>query len=163
MSNRKKRIRAIKQVIFLAALFVLCGGGVHMYYAAKERGKLIETVFVSPSGRQATYFHLKLARTEAERMRGLQFVKSLGEREGMLFVFPDESRRSFWMKDTYIPLDMIFLDKNRKVVGIKENVKILTTDSQSVESPSMYVVEIAAGSVKRYGIVAGSTAVFDIR
>ena len=99
---------------------------------------------------------LEIADDENERAKGLMFRRSLEENSGMLFIFQDDSVRSFWMKNTYIPLDMIFVDSNKKVVGILKNVPPLTEDPRSVGKPSRYVVELAAGETDRLGIGEGS-------
>ena len=98
----------------------------------------------------------KVARTEAELNKGLMFRKhALDTKEGMLFVMRPKYDNSVWMKDTYISLDVIFLDSTMKVVGYKTNTTPLSTDTISLKKPSSYIVEMNAHSVKGLGIHIG--------
>jgi hypothetical protein len=83
------------------------------------------------------------------------FRKSLEDLKGMIFIFPEEREHSFWMKNTYIPLDMLFIAKDLTVVGILENVPPLTETLRTVGKPSMYVVELAGGVTRKFGIKVG--------
>jgi uncharacterized membrane protein (UPF0127 family) len=79
----------------------------------------------------------------------------------MIFLFPDESRQTFWMKNTPIPLDMIFIGRDMKVVGIVAQTMPFSLDARSVEAPSQYVLEINGGLAERHGIQAGDRVRFD--
>jgi uncharacterized membrane protein (UPF0127 family) len=89
------------------------------------------------------------------------FRKSLGENEGMLFLFPREQPLSFWMKNTFISLDMIFVSSDWRVVGVVKNVPPLTEDRRMVEGASQYVLEFAAGTAERNNIQSGSRVVIN--
>jgi uncharacterized membrane protein (UPF0127 family) len=104
---------------------------------------------------------VEIADTPAERARGLQYRRELGEREGMLFVFPSEERHSFWMKNTLIPLDLIFIASDRTIVGIIERATPLSTASLSVESPSQFVLEVPGGFCRRHGVRVGQKVRFE--
>jgi hypothetical protein len=78
---------------------------------------------------------------------------------GALFTFVGEEIRSFWMKNTFISLDMVFVSADMKVVGVLENVPPLTEDARSVETPTKYVLEFVAGRAKQSGIVVGSSLI----
>ena len=80
---------------------------------------------------------------------------------GMIFLFPVESQQTFWMKNTPIPLDMIFINRARRIVGIVEQAVPFTLEPRSVNGPSQYVLEIGGGLAKRYGIQIGDTVRFD--
>ena len=110
-------------------------------------------------GRQLT-FQVEVADTPAKRELGLQYRRDLAVDRGMIFLFPAESDHSFWMKNTPIPLDMIFISKDRKIVGIVEQAVPFSTESRSVPGPSQFVLEINGGLSKRYGIKAGDTVQF---
>ncbi len=103
-------------------------------------------------------FEIELARTPAEKAQGLMFRDSMPENNGMLFIFDDEVERNFWMKNTKIPLDMLFLDKNMIVVEIKASVPPCYDDPcRSYPSkPAQYVLEINAGIAEKNNIVLGS-------
>lgn len=103
---------------------------------------------------------LEVASTVEDRAKGLMFRKSLDPNSGMLFIFEEESKLSFWMKNTFIPLDMIFLDKDRAVVGIVEKAAPLTESPRFVEGNSQYVVELFGGESKRLGIEKGCKLLF---
>jgi uncharacterized protein len=79
----------------------------------------------------------------------------MGDDEGMLFVFPDERRNSFWMHNTLIPLDMFFIDSSWNVVGVVQNAVPLTDSPRQVERRSRYVLEVNAGFAARHGYGAG--------
>ena len=108
----------------------------------------------SPSGRSSAVA-VEVARTPAEVERGLMFRERLGPDEGMLFVFPDTSERVFWMKNTLIPLDMIFADEAGVVVGVVENAEPLTTRTRGVGAPSRFVLEVNGGWSAAHGVRAG--------
>jgi hypothetical protein len=85
----------------------------------------------------------------------------LGSDRGMIFLFATEAPQSFWMKNTPIPLDMIFINRDRKIVGIVEQAAPYSLESRSVATPSQYVLEINGGLAKRHGIKAGDRVRFE--
>jgi uncharacterized membrane protein (UPF0127 family) len=82
--------------------------------------------------------------------------------QGMLFVFPDEQRRSFWMKNTCIPLDMLFLASDGTIAGIIEQVPVLNEAPRAVPCPAAYVLEVNAGYTRRHGIEPGMKAEIEL-
>ncbi len=107
---------------------------------------------------------VEIVQDEKTRAQGLQFRKSLGQDKGMLFVFAQPDVYSFWMKDTYIPLDMIWLDYSRQVVFIHENALPCQQDLCPSYGPSgkaMYVLEVNSGWIKKTGLKTGD--VFEFR
>lgn len=94
--------------------------------------------------------------------KGLMFEKFLDEDKGMLFIFPDEAPRSFWMKNTLIPLDLIFISRDKKIVDFKENFApcpdALFCPSYVSRSPAQYVLEVNAGLREKYGLQIGDLA-----
>ncbi|MEF3280781.1 MAG: DUF192 domain-containing protein [Elusimicrobiota bacterium] len=103
---------------------------------------------------------LEIARTEHERTLGLMFRKNLCEKCGMIFIFEEETERTFWMKNTYIPLDIIFVSKNFKVNEIFAETPASgdTTPNEKiarVSSNAMYVIELNAGMARKIGIKKG--------
>jgi uncharacterized membrane protein (UPF0127 family) len=117
-------------------------------------------VILRPEGRPEARVRVKLARTDDERQRGLMFVRELPPDEGMLFLFDHEEIQSFWMKNTLIPLDMIFIDSRLEVVGVVENAKPLTLDARFVLAASRYVLEVNADWAARHGVSAGTRVEF---
>jgi uncharacterized membrane protein (UPF0127 family) len=78
----------------------------------------------------------------------------------MLFLFEGQEVHNFWMKNTLIPLDMLFIDRDRKIVGIVENAEPQTLTSRRVDQPSKYVLEIGGGVAARLGIRPGTKVEF---
>jgi len=118
-----------------------------------------QVTIATEGGRQLT-FQVEVADTPAKRELGLQYRRDLALDRGMIFLFPAESGHSFWMKNTPIPLDMIFISKDRKIVGIVEQAVPFSTESRSVPGASQFVLEINGGLSERYGIKAGDTVQF---
>ena len=118
-----------------------------------------QVTIATEGGRQLT-FQVEVADTPAKRELGLQYRRDLAVDRGMIFLFPAESVHSFWMKNTPIPLVMIFISKDRKIVGIVEQAVPFSTESRSVPGASQFVLEINGGLSERYGIKAGDTVQF---
>jgi hypothetical protein len=106
-------------------------------------------------------FQVEVADSPAKRQLGLQYRRELASDHGMIFLFPEESQQTFWMKNTPIPLDMIFINRDMKIVGIVEQTVPFSLDSRSVDAPSQYVLEINGGLAKRHGIQTGDRVRFD--
>ena len=99
--------------------------------------------------------NIKIADNDSARMKGLMFVKNLPENEGMLFIMEDEAQVNMWMKNTYIPLDMIFINSNKEIVSMAENTKPLSTEIISSKNKVKYVLEINGGLAKKSGLKIG--------
>jgi uncharacterized membrane protein (UPF0127 family) len=106
-------------------------------------------------------FLVEVADTPAKREMGLQYRRELADDRGMIFIFPLESQQSFWMKNTPITLDMIFINRDRKIVGIVEQTTPFSLDPRFVSAPSQFVLEIRGGLAKRFGIQSGDTVSFE--
>lgn len=98
---------------------------------------------------------LEVAATPAALERGLMYRTSLAEGHGMLFVFPHEAEHGFWMKNTLIPLDMIFIAGDGRIVGIHAQATPLSTAQIGVGKPSRWVLEVPGGFAARHGIAPG--------
>jgi uncharacterized membrane protein (UPF0127 family) len=109
---------------------------------------------VIESGGTTHLVRVELAADEASRERGLMFRKELDDDRGMLFLFDDEGEHSFWMKNTLIPLDMIFVDDGGRVTGFVERAQPLNLRPRS-GGTSRYVLEVPGGWVARRGIRVG--------
>jgi uncharacterized protein len=110
---------------------------------------------------QAWKVNVEVANTPSLRANGLMNRASLAEDAGMIFLFPKMDALSFWMKNTLIPLDMIFIRDDFSIAGIVENAEPLTLDPRGVGVPSQYVLEVNGGAAARHGIKAGSRVRFD--
>lgn len=98
---------------------------------------------------------VELATDPASRERGLMYRTGMPEDDGMLFSWPDERVRSFWMHNTCIPLDMLFIDAQGFIVGVLEQVPTLNDESRANPCPAAHVLELNAGWARAHGIVAG--------
>ena len=100
-------------------------------------------------------FSVELCLTNRQRQIGMMCRHHLADNEGMLFIFNDMRRRSFWMKNTLIPLDMLFIDDEGRIVGLIESATPLSLDGRSPRAPAKYVLELAGGQSRRLGIKVG--------
>jgi uncharacterized membrane protein (UPF0127 family) len=103
---------------------------------------------------------VEIADTPDTRARGLMYRRELGANAGMLFVFPNESDQQFWMKNTPLPLDMVFIGQQRHIVGIVPETRPFTTNSLGVGVSSQYVLEVNGGFCARHGIRTGDAVEF---
>ncbi len=104
-------------------------------------------------------FIVDIADDNDERTRGLMFVEQMPDNKGMLFIFPDTQRRSFWMKNTKIPLDIFYFDEELKLVSVSENARPCRTAQCShypSAGPAKYVLELNAGKAEALGVTVGS-------
>ena len=118
-------------------------------------------VTIRTAGAKKHVFNVEIADTPAKRQLGLQYRRELAQDRGMLFVFAAQQVQSFWMKDTPLPLDMIFINRERKIVGIVHEAVPFSLDSRSVASPSQFVLEINGGLARRLEINAGDQVEFE--
>ena len=100
-------------------------------------------------------FSVELATNDAERERGLMFRKELPEGHGMLFDFKEERPVAFWMHNTYIPLDMIFIRANGTILRIAENTEPMSDRLVPSGGPVRAVLEVIAGTAEKLGIAPG--------
>lgn len=101
---------------------------------------------------------VELAVDPASRERGLMYRTGMPEDAGMLFSWPEERVRSFWMHNTCIPLDMLFIDAQGFIVGILEQVPTMNDESRSIPCPAAHVLELNAGWTRARGVSAGQRA-----
>lgn len=145
----------------LAAMFILLSGSTGGACGNNNAGTYVppEVVFATASGEARVT--VEIVATPAKIRQGLMHRKHMDADKGMLFFMPTEEVQSFWMRNTLIPLDMIFINSDMKVVGIVENAKPLTDDSRTVGIPSIYVLEVNGGWTKQHGVAAGDTVTFE--
>jgi len=108
---------------------------------------------VTKSGVQV--FSVEMATTEEEKTTGLMYRKELADGKGMLFDFSPEQEVSMWMKNTYIPLDMIFIRADGRILRIAENTEPLSTKIIPSRGLAKGVLEVIAGTAQKYGIAPG--------
>lgn len=124
----------------------------------KKEGEL--SLFKAETDSLIATFNIEIAETDYERQRGLMDRKSMKDDQAMLFIFPDIQMRSFYMKNTYITLDIIYLDNSNKVVSIQKNAKPLDESSLPSTAPAKYVLEINGGLTDKLFITEGDSIVF---
>jgi uncharacterized membrane protein (UPF0127 family) len=112
------------------------------------------------TGERKIPFRVELAITPQEHERGLMYRKHLDPDAGMLFISESPRRQVFWMKNTLIPLDMIFIGADWRIAGIVENAEPQTLSGREIAAPSQYVLEIGGGLSARHGIRAGQVVDF---
>jgi uncharacterized protein len=134
-------------VLFLLVSLFACGGDPRV-------------VIQTRAGKDVA-FEVEIADTPAKREMGFQYRRELADDRGMIFVFPSESVLTFWMKNTPIPLDMIFIGGDLKIVGIVREAVPFTLSARSVDAPSRYVLEIKGGLAKQRGIEVGDRLRFE--
>jgi uncharacterized membrane protein (UPF0127 family) len=100
-------------------------------------------------------FAVEIVANDADRAKGLMYRKSLPEGQGMLFDFHSEQDVSFWMQNTYIPLDMIFIKADGRIANIVENAEPLSTKLIPSRGPVRGVLEVIGGTTRKLGIAAG--------
>ncbi len=142
-------LRAGRAAAALLALSLGCGLAANPTQAADMQTLEI----VTKSG--VKVFNVEIARTTEERERGLMYRKELPDGQGMLFDFSPQQEVSMWMKNTYVSLDMIFIQADGRILRIAENTKPLSERIISSGGPVKAVLEVVAGTARKDGIAAG--------
>lgn len=122
-----------------------------------------ELFFISQQNRDTlAMIDIEVADNDQLRARGLMYRRTLPENGGMLFIQDMEEIQSFWMKNTYIPLDILFVNTAKKIVTIQANTTPLKEWNYASTEPALYVVEVNAGFTTRHGIRSGDGIEFVI-
>ena len=98
---------------------------------------------------------IEIVRDEASITQGLMYRKSMDENRGMLFVMPQMGPQSFWMKNTHIPLDIIFINHNKQIVTVRKNTTPFSEKNVTSTQNALYVLEVNAGYCDKFGIKKG--------
>jgi uncharacterized protein len=141
---QRRALRRLRYFGFAAVLIALLGCA---------RGPCV--AIVAPDGATRATISVEVANTIEQRERGLMFRKHLDDNAGMIFIFPDSQPRNFWMHNTDIPLDMIFVDPQFRVIGIVANAAPHTDTLRNVDGSSQYVLEVNGGFCAKHGIQPG--------
>jgi len=110
-------------------------------------------------------FKVEIADTREEQALGLMFRDSMPADQGMLFIFPNEAPRSFWMKNTRIPLDIMYFDKDLKLISISADTppcRVNRCPSYPSKAPAKYVLELNAGTASELGVGVGDRLTVDL-
>jgi len=108
-----------------------------------------------PDAKGAPLTTIEVAESDHDRQRGLMYRTRMGEDRGMIFTFAEKDDHTFWMHNTCISLDMLFIDDDGVIVGIEESTPTMSDDTFSVGCLSKYVLELNAGWTRAHGVTAG--------
>lgn len=151
-------MRHVTRVLLTAAILAgaasACAGG-HVERHAPSAEHAATSVVEIRTAQGIQRINVELARTAEEQAKGLMFRTSLAPDAGMLFEFGSDSPRSFWMKNTVIPLDMIFIRSTGEIVAIRENAVPYSLKPIAPPEPAAHVLEVNAGTSKRLGLKIG--------
>lgn len=117
--------------------------------------------FISEAGDTLRTIDIEIADTESERTIGLMHRRSMPDTQGMLFIFEEEERRSFWMRNTLIGLDIMFIRANGEIESIAKYTVPLDERSIPSKGPSTYVLEVIEGFCDRYGVKEGTRVAYE--
>jgi uncharacterized protein len=149
------------KMVFAAALLLVGGLALPTQDAIAADGQAqaeilpLESLIVRTGTGARLRFAVEVARTEPQRNTGMMFRTQMARDRGMLFLFYPAQPVSFWMRNTLLPLDMIFIRKDGRIANIIENAEPLSLTVRSSEGPVVAVLELAGGSAKRLGIAPG--------
>ena len=126
----------------------------------ENSGETTRVVTIDASGGEKVEVRVEIADDDFEMSRGLMYRTALAEDRGMLFVYPDEEERSFWMRNTLIPLSIAFMDSEGRIVDIQD-MKPLDDDPPHYVSaePARYALEVNKGFFEERGVKVGDTAI----
>lgn len=146
----------------LASLFLSCG--------EEEKETVVETpeitfqkegeMFLLKSTDTIKKLDIEIANTLYEQETGLMYRESMQDDQGMLFVYANEGPRNFYMKNTYIPLDLIFYNKDSIAINIHENARPLDETSIPSNGPAKFILEVNAGKAEEWGVEEGDKMSF---
>lgn len=162
-SSEKSKTKITKQKIIIGVVIIALLGFFIVnnfipnepeveYYTFTKEGEL---TFTDSLGTLKAKIDIEIADNDYERQLGLMNRKDMKENEGMLFIFPMQQLQSFWMRNTLISLDIMFVNDQKKIVTIHKSTKILSDTSYPSTQPSVYVVEVLAGFSDRHNIQVG--------
>lgn len=117
-------------------------------------------VVLEPLGAEPVTVRAEVAATPALHRRGLMFRRHMPRDEGMLFVFEEPEVQSFWMRNTYLRLDIIFIGADRRVIETIADAAPLTNELRAIDGESQYVLEVHGGFAAAHGIVPGTPVRF---
>ena len=124
-------------------------------FSCESSKPLSSLKILSADGSKTIELKIETMDSESGRQLGLMYRKELPDNQGMLFVFPTEEPRSFWMKNTFLELDMLFFDSKKKLVSIVKRATPLTETRRDSNLPAQYVLEVLGGSAEKWGVEPG--------
>lgn len=166
--NRVMKIRMTLWPVIVAIAIALAGcsgggGGNTPQQAASpapQTGLPTTAVRISADGNTFD-FTAEVATTAEQQQIGMMYRSSMQPDDAMLFVFDGQTYRTFWMKNTLIPLDMLFINSDKQIVDINHNAAPQSTNTFTSSAPAKYVLEIKGGYCQEHGIDVGDMVRFD--
>ena len=161
--------------IFRISLVIIIGLAFY-YFSKPKKNERIETnstpyevpfkkqgtlQFLTAEGDTIRNMDLEIAETEDERSQGLMYRSSMTDSQAMLFVFKEEKQQNFWMKNTYISLDILFATSDGTIATIHKNTRPYSEDPVPSYVPTQYVIEVVAGFSDLYGLKKGDKFVYN--
>lgn len=163
--SAKKHAKKTSRFLLLISLVILAAVIGLLFSVLKHKEKPMalapnftkqgEVTFYSQNGTPIITIDVEIADTDEKRELGLMGRPTLEDNQGMLFLFEREHIASFWMKNTILPLDMIFINSYGTIVTIHENTTPFSEQTYTATAPTLYVVEVNAGFVARHSIRVG--------
>jgi uncharacterized membrane protein (UPF0127 family) len=158
----------IRKTTFLSLL--LLGGFFMSCKEQPQKRKQVSTAIIQfkkeaklyltrPNGDTIQQLEIEIADDEYERETGLMYRTQMKRNRGMLFIFPEEQPRGFYMKNTHIPLDLIFLNSQNKIVSITRNATPESLETIPSNAPAQYVLEINSGLSEEWNLQAGDSMI----
>ncbi len=154
--------RTLATIALLSLLLSGCNfsfGNLFFDVMLKVRGGKFPTKKITlETDKEKIELTVEVADSEKERMRGYMYRENVEEGKGMLFVFEDEAPRNFWMKNTLAALDILYLNNQKEVVSIVQNMepcKVTQCPSYASIKPAMFALELPAGYVKAHAVTVG--------
>jgi uncharacterized protein len=152
-SDRGAGPRRVRAWLWVTLVALYAFSGICSGFGGARAASVQPLEIVTKNGVQV--FSVEMATTEQEKETGLMYRKELAEGKGMLFDFSPEQEVSMWMKNTYIPLDMIFIRADGRILRIAESTEPLSTRIIPSRGLAKGVLEVIAGTAKKYGIEPG--------
>lgn len=121
----------------------------HLQFISKDKKNVIKTIAI------------EIADDDYKRTQGLMWRRSMADSIGMLFIFENEKPLSFWMKNTYLPLDIIYVNKSMEIVTIQENTTPLSEMPIPSDKPAQFAIEVNAGFCSNHGILNGDNIKYE--
>lgn len=159
---------ALTSLIFISLFLTGCGSDSEREGAAKPSGQqngrtlnyTASVDFIDNEGNTISTVKVAVADDDESRSEGLMDVFELPRDSGMLFIFEDESPRSFWMANTPLSLDILFVNSEMEIIRIHRNTAPYSQDNILSDGPAMYTIEVNAGYTQRHDIMEGMSVRF---
>jgi uncharacterized protein len=163
----RRRKRTLIAIVALIALPVVAG----LIYMSLPKSQDVNTgpkftkqgelqLLDGETGEQIQQIDIEIKQNDQERAEGMMWRRSMEEDQGMLFIMDRNEPQSFWMRNTYIPLDIMFIGVDKRIVNIRKNAQPQSLSPQPSQGNAKYVLEVVGGFADKYGVEAGDRMAF---